>query len=74
MNFCIAFTGEHTGKVDVVVLLGEVYFVLSGTEEALVSQHRDVCDEAPVILILRVQFDEHQVADDDVLRLFLEGE
>lgn len=68
------FTGQHTGKVDVAVFFGEVDFVLGGAEEALVSQHREVCDEAPVILILRVQFDEHQVADDDVLRLFLEGE
>ncbi len=48
--------------------------MLGGAEEALVSQHRDVCDEAPVILILRVQLDEHQVADHDVLGLFLEAE
>lgn len=65
------FTGQFGGQVNVMVLFRELDFAVVGAEEALVGQDRDGRPQCPVVLLLGVLLDEHQVADSDVLCLCL---
>ena len=61
------FTRQFGGQVDVAVLFGELDFVVGRAEEALVGHDGYGVPQCPVILLLGVQFDKHQVADSDVV-------
>lgn len=65
------FTGQLGGQVDVAILFGELHFALAGAVETLVGEYRNSLPQHPVVFLLRMLLDKHQVTDGDVLLLSL---